>query len=244
MNIVQMKSKIDSIKSRVKGKYYRFKKPSIVKIKGILLSVPENSTKKLEYALYYGYYEDNELKTVVSKLEPNDTVMELGTGLGLLSTFCAKNIGSDRVFTYEANPQLEPIIKQNYALNEVNPQLENCMLGSQSGQENFYVSDNLWDSSKIKYHENLRSIQVNVRSFNDEIKKINPSFLIMDIEGGEYELCQYADFYNVKKLAMELHEDLIGTEKANFVRAKLKDAGFRINKQFSYGLQELFWERN
>lgn len=244
MNIEQIKSKIDSVKTTVRGRYCRFKKPSIVKIKGILLSVPENATKKLEYALYYGYYEDKELKTVVSKIEPQDTVMELGTGLGLLSTFCAKKIGSDKVFTYEANPQLEPIIQQNYALNEVNPQLEICMLGFQLGKEKFYLSDNLWDSSKIQYSENLQAIQVNVRSFNDEIKKINPSFLIMDIEGGEYELCQYADFYNVKKLAMELHEDLIGTEKAKFVKAKLRESGFHLNKQFSYGIQELFWERN
>jgi FkbM family methyltransferase len=170
--------------------------------------------------------------------------MELGTGLGLLSTFCAKKLGNEQVFTYEANPQLEPIIQQNYALNKVSPHLEICMLGSQPGQEDFYLSDNLWDSSNIQYCENLQPIQVTVKAFNDEIKRINPSFLIMDIEGGEYELCQYADFHNVKKLSMELHEDVIGKDKVEFVKSKLKATGFELNEQFSDQQRELFWERS
>lgn len=244
MNIQQAKSAINLIKLRAKGKYYRWKKPAIIKIQGIKIAIPENSTQKLEHALYYGYYEDNELETVISQIEPCDVVMELGTGLGLLSTFCAKKISSERVFTYEANPKLEPIIQQNYALNQVNPNLQICMLGSQAGEKEFYISDNLWDSSKIKYNKNLQEIQVAVKSFNDEIKKINPSFLIMDIEGGEYDLCQYADFHNVKKLAMELHEDLIGTGNAEFVKSKLEANGFRLNQEFSYKERELFWERN
>lgn len=244
MNIKQVKSAINLVRARAKGKYYRWKKPSILKIKGIQIAVPKNSTQELEHALYYGYYENNELKIVMSQIKPHDIVMELGTGLGLLSSFCAKKIGSDRVFTYEANPKLEPIIQQNYALNKVNPNLQICMLGSQAGQANFYISDNLWDSSNIQYNENLQQIDVAVKSFNDEIKKNNPSFLIMDIEGGEYEVCQYADFHNVKKLAMELHEDLIGTEKAELVKSKLKANGFRLNQQLSTQERELFWERN
>jgi len=38
------------------------------------------------------------------------------------------------------------------------------------------------------------------------VQKINPTFLIIDIEGGEDELLKYADFHNVRKLIIELHE--------------------------------------
>lgn len=239
-----IKTKISLAKYHLKNKYYNWKKPSIVNIKGVQIYIPKDVAEDLKQALYCGYYEGNELKIVASQIHPHDIVMELGTGLGLLSIFCAKKIGSDRIFTYEANPKLKSIIQQNYSLNQVSPHLKICILGNESGEKSFYVSDSIWDSSDINYSQALRSIQVPMETFNEEIKKNNPSFLIIDIEGGEYELCQYADFHNVKKLSMELHEYIIGTEKANFVKSKLKEAGFKLNQQFSFGERELFWERN
>ena len=250
-NLKHIKQKLGNIKAsakytiyKLRGEYYNWVKPKIVKIKGIQICVPENIPEDLEEALYYGYYEENELKIIRSQLKPDDIVMELGTGLGLLSTFCASQIGSDRVFTYEANPELKSIIQHNYALNKVSPHLENCMLGDEPKEVTFYVSDSIWDSSNIKYKENLRAVQITVKALNKEIKKINPSFMIIDIEGGEYELFQDIDFHNVKKLAMELHEFIIGSDKAISIKSKLTEAGFKLNEKFSYGGRELFWERN
>ncbi len=235
---------LKSLKSKLKFQYHNWQKSSTIKIKGVQIPVTRNMTMELKKALYGGYYEKYELKTISSQLEPNDVVMELGTGMGLLSSFCARKIGSDRVFTYEANPGLKPLIHQTYCLNKVSPQLEICILGSKPGNQTFYISKNIWDSSIIQYDKQLQPIQVTVKSFNEEIQKINPSFLIMDIEGGEYELCQYADFHHVKKLSMELHESIIGSQKAELVKSKLREAGFRLNEQLSYRQRELFWERN
>lgn len=245
--IKRVKLKVDAAKLYFKSKYYNWQKPSSVTIKGVHLSIPKNPTEDLKQALYCGYYESNELRIISSHLKPEDRVMELGTGLGFLSAFCARKIGNDRVFTYEANPGLKPIIQENYALNKVCPQLKICMLGSEPGEKTFYVSDALWDSSTIEFTENLKPIQVPVKSFNQEIERLNPSFLIVDIEGAEYELCQSTDFHNVKKLSMELHESLIGAEKAEFVKSKLRENGFRENNKYSsrsYQQEELFWERN
>ena len=240
----KVKNKIASTKFNLKGKYLNWIKPEVIRINGIQICVPENIPEDLEQALYYGYYEENELKIISSQLKQDDIVMELGTGLGLLSTFCASQIGSDRVFSYEANPELKSIIQQNYALNKVSPHLENCMLGNELKEVPFYISNSIWDSSNIEYKENLRVVQIPVKALNKEIEEINPSFLIIDIEGGEYELFQDIDFHNVKKLAIELHEYIIGFDKAIFVKSKLTEAGFQLNEEFSYGGRELFWERN
>ncbi len=72
------------------------------------------------------------------------------------------------------------------------------------------------------------AIQIPVKSFNQEIAKINPSFLIIDIEGGEFDLIQNANFGNVKKLVIELHSRIIGQEKVEFVQSKLAEAGFKV----------------
>lgn len=242
----KLKSKVSRILYHLKTgpilAYRQVRQPQVVTIAGIKIPISDRiSGEPLKY-LYMGSYENHELKLVKSQLQQDDLVMELGTGLGLISSYCAKKIGSDRVFTYEANPALEPDILHAYALNKVAPKYEICLLGEQPGQQTFYVGKEFWSSSIIKRDANFQEINVPVKSFNQEVRKINPTFLIIDIEGGEYELLKYADFHNVRKLIIELHERVIGKEKIKFVKSKLKASDFQVVKNISYK-EELFLQR-
>ena len=98
--------------------------PEIVEIEGLKIKIPQSSSDVVRDAIYKGTYEAAELKLVKSKLSKDDVVMDVGTGLGLLSTYCALKIGSNRFFTFEVNPALEQAIKNNYALNRVAQNLE------------------------------------------------------------------------------------------------------------------------
>ena len=120
-------------------------------------------------------YENSELEIVRSQLTSADTVMELGTGLGLISTFCAKRIPSDRVFTFEANPALEPHIRRTYRLNRVRPRLEMCLVGSRNGRRAFHVHDDFWASTTVSFYSRTKTIIVPVTSFNDEVRPIQPT---------------------------------------------------------------------
>ncbi|MBH8575045.1 FkbM family methyltransferase [Nostocaceae cyanobacterium CENA369] len=244
INISQLKNKADRFLQRTKITYYDWKKPQLVKINGITVPVIDNVPRELQEALYAGTYEKYELKIVESQLQQNDVVMELGTGIGLVSSFCAKKIGNNRVFTYEANPVLKPVIWNTYTLNNVSPNLEMCMLGENVGEQTFYIAKGFWESSIVPYQDGLQPINVPVKSFNEEVKKVNPSFLILDIEGGEYEFFHYANLHNIQKIAMELHKRIIGAEKANFVRSKLIASGFQLNEKISFRGRELFWEKH
>lgn len=155
-------------------------------------------------------YEKPEARIVQHALKPNDIVLELGTGLGFISALCAKNVGSERIYTFEANPALEPIIQKNYILNDVSPHLEICLLGEADGEVTFYLMKNFWSSSIVKRHSRARSIQVPMRSFNDEVQRIRPSFLIIDIEGGESDFIRYARLDGISKVCIELHPHVIG----------------------------------
>ncbi|MBD2482374.1 FkbM family methyltransferase [Planktothrix sp. FACHB-1365] len=243
----QVFNSLNSLKGHafITAKFFlnELKKSQFVTIKGIKIPIIEDLPENTLKALYGGYYERFELKVIGQTLEASDRVLELGTGLGLISSFCAKKIGNDRVFTYEANPGLEPIIRQTYALNHVSPHLKLCILGKEIGEQTFYVSESLWDSSLLEYSPDLQAVQVPVKCFNEEVKIVDPSFLVLDIEGGEYEFFQYANLHNIRKISMELHEDLIGEEKAEFVRSHLTLSGFTLNLDFSYRDRELFWER-
>lgn len=48
-------------------------------------------------SIYLGLYERLEARVVMATLQADDRVLELGSGIGYLSTLCARRIGSDRV---------------------------------------------------------------------------------------------------------------------------------------------------
>lgn len=223
-------------------KYWHWRSPKYRTIKGIKIPIGKHiSTDILEY-IYLGSYETYELHLVELNLCQDDVVMEIGAGIGLISSYCAHKIGSNRVFAYEANPELESPIYNTYSLNNISPHLEISLIGNQEGKQTFYIEPSFWRSSTRPTTHQAKAIDIPVKSFNKEIKKINPSFLIIDIEGGEYELLKYADFYNVRKIMIELHPNLLNSEQIDFVKSKLNQAGFKINRKLS-GNEELFLEK-
>ena len=227
-------SSMEKLKVKALIGYRKLTRPEIINIGGIRIPVDEEASGGLLNAFYGGYYERDELRLVKCTLQPDDVVMELGTGIGLLSAYCAAKIGSERVFTYEANPSLKDKIRSTYRLNHVSPSVEFCILGDRCGEQTFYPSKNFWASSTIQRNSRNHAIRVPMKSFNEETRRINPTFLIMDIEGGEYELMQYADLHNIRNVLMELHRGFIGEEKADFVLSALQKSGFRINEELSH----------
>src|SRR2546425_11253511 len=73
---------------------------------------------QVERTVSRGRYEQDEFRLIEQVLSPGDVVLEVGAGLGLVSAYCAKRLGSSRVFAYEANPDLEACIRETYSLNE------------------------------------------------------------------------------------------------------------------------------
>ncbi len=146
-------------------------------------------------------------------------------------TFCAKKIGSERVFTFEANPALSSLIKETYDLNEVSSNevssnFENCLVADHNGAQTFYISKAFWGSSIIP-SPSAAPIQITTRSFNDELKRIKPTFLIVDIEGGEWELSHYMQLEGVRKIVIETHPWKIGEDKNLLVEKAFENAGFK-----------------
>lgn len=213
----------------------------IVEIAGMRIQIPAIASPVIRESLYSRTYEQAELELVKAHLQADDRVMEVGTGLGLLSSYCAKVVGNQQGFTFEANPALESAIRRNYALNQVNPHLEIQLVGEQTGTGRFYVGQNFWSSSILNRAQGARPIEVPICSFNQMIREINPTFLILDIEGGEYELVKYADFHQVKKLVIELHSWVLQPEQLQFVQDRLAWAGFELVHAASD--EELYYER-
>lgn len=213
-------------RKRILRTYRRWRRPRVIRHVGVRLAIDREIPPEILEFLHSGEYERGETKALRRHLRPDDVVMELGTGIGFVSLICARRIGPERVFSFEANPALEPLIRRNYELNRLHPELAICILGEGEGEADFYVHDLYWISSTRPGLPDTRRVRVPCRRLNDEIRRIDPTFLIMDIEGGEADVLRIIDFHHIRKIAMELHTDWIGPEATEAIFRRLREAGF------------------
>lgn len=211
---------------------------------GLKIPVTGALSDNLCAAIYDGYYESAELGAFSKNLSEDDIVLEVGAGIGFLSAYCAAAIGSDRVFAYEANPKMEPLIRSVYAANNVMPHLRIGVLGNQEGSVNFFVTKDFWASSLIEPSMPHETVEVPVYPLNDEIRRISPTFLIMDIEGGEFELLSSINFGTIRKISCELHTDVLGQDKIDHMKEIMFRADFKTREDHSIvipGVKEILF---
>lgn len=198
----------------------------------------------MRQTLYRKDYEQHELRILQQVLRAGDRVMELGSGMGLLSIVCAKKLGDANVATFEGNPEMEPIIRANYDVNGVNPSLTMAMVGPAAGQAKFHIRPNFWASSSHDGRaEGSRTVIVPVRALDDELARFRPNFLIVDIEGGEKDLFDLTELSGVRKLLIEVHPDLITAQGVTKVLVRLASIGFAVQRDISTE-RELFLARS
>ena len=230
---------------RESTRYFRYfgrllTRPSTISIHGIQLPIPDDSSEQYRKSLYRERHERRLALMIAAKLQPEDIVLEMGSGRGCLSTLCAKTIGSDRVFTFEANPALIPFIQSVYSLNAVSPKLENAAVGTAEGTVSFYVNNARSDSSSLLDEagkgEEIQTRQVDV---NKLLSVIKPTFLVVDIEGAEDSVLRAAKLDGVRIIALELHKHLGEECIANLI-ATIKAQGFNEHRRLSTSGRKLF----
>ena len=132
---------------------YAVHKPRWSEHCGVMLPVNQRGVSPLAAkAIFTKGYERREFEITRKTIAEDDIVMEVGAGIGFLSTVFAKHIGSERVFAYEANPELIGLIQSTYKVNYVNPCLKNVVLAQGNGKREFYIADEFWASSAHRQH--------------------------------------------------------------------------------------------
>ena len=216
-------------------------------IAGVYIPLSKHISNNVKEAMFDGGYETAELRTIAANLAPEDRILEIGTGIGLISTFCAKRVGSERVFTFEANPDLAPLIQAVYARNGVAPKLEFCVLGKGEGEAVFYIHDDFWSSSLYQRSQGAKKVCIPRRDLNELLTQLRPTFLIMDIEGGESEIFEMINLEGINKIAVELHTAVIGQARVDDILNRLATEGFVVDWRYSASIngfkEELFLSR-
>ncbi len=191
-----------------------------------------------------GTYECEEISIIKSKLETADIVLELGTGIGFIAACCAKIAGNENVYTYEANPYLEEVVKEVFEKNNVHPNFQIVLLGDKNKSNEFVPKNDFLFSSQKSGGEFAKKITVPLLDLNETIRQCAPTYLVMDIEGNEIDVFAIIDFQTIVKVQFELHPSLLKPTDIDFIFQKLADHRFVKDNRISTDKNYYFEKEN
>ena len=199
---------------------------SVVAIDGISMRIDPRMSPMNVRKLAEGRHTQHERELLAGALHEGDRVLELGGGIGMVAIECARRIGSEAVTSYEANPELESLIRENYSLNGVSPDLRIAMVGEAEGSRSFHVSAKFSQSSIYDVGQADHAVEVPVHDFARVMAELRPTALVVDIQGAERELFRWGRFDGVRLILVEMHPHIVGLAGMLAIRRRLRAEGF------------------
>ncbi|TDR36531.1 FkbM family methyltransferase [Aquamicrobium defluvii] len=182
--------------------------------------------REIRKGVFHREYEKQERHLIRTlDLSPSDRVLDLGTCVGVVAITAAKLVGSKNVQTHEANPALEPIIRKNFALNNVDPALHMVAVTKDGRDIELHLQKRVFSSSVFP-RDSKGAISVKSVAISDIINAFGPTIISMDVEGAEAEIVDATDFPGVRAAMLEVHPHVIGELKAKAVLDRFASLGF------------------
>ncbi|WP_299349479.1 FkbM family methyltransferase [uncultured Shimia sp.] len=186
-----------------------------------------------------GKYERKELEAGTALLREDDRIIEMGAGLGVVGGYLAYSKPTVELWSFEANPNLIPHIEEIYGLNDLGPRARvsnNVVLTEDDLPETirFHIYGCYLGSSLFDRPDKPRpSVEVPTFAWSEICESYKPTFLLMDIEGGELDFLENADLSGLRTVVIEFHPDRYGIDGMKRCKRILRGAGFEPNKELS-----------
>lgn len=192
----------------------------------LVLCDPKRVPRSVATAIVKGTYEAPEMKLVSAAIQHGDRIVELGTGVGVISLLCNRLAGQGNVHSYEANASLKSIIYENFRLNGLEPSLTLKAVTADGQPLDFFHNDNIISSSAYDRGLDADKRTISSVSIHDVVAKHKPTVLVIDIEGGEIDLLPAANLDGVRELIIELHPHIVGENATHEFISSLLKRGF------------------
>lgn len=191
---------------------------------------PRLTTGRVRGAIKAETYERKECEAVMRMVQDGDVVLELGSGIGYMSSLIATHKQVRALHTYEANPNLIPYIRAIHAANKVaNVTLHNALLSDGPGDPvPFYIRQNFLSSSMERDANDDKIVSTEMIEQHDihaVLAALKPTVLVCDIEGAEAQLLPAADLSCLRVAIVELHPQWIGQRGVQAVFDTMHRAG-------------------
>ncbi len=216
-----------------------------IKHVGVRIPLDESIfSETLLEAILTGKYERKEAAELGKIIEPGERILEIGGGIGFMSTLAARHPNTASVRVFEANPNLIPFIQKIHALNGVdNVEVFNAVLVNTPASDTteFYLRENFWASSLSPKPFGYKSVvNVPVKSFSAQVDEYRPTLIVCDIEGGEHDLFLNANLAGVNKIYVEIHQRVLGRKGIKSLFDAFSARNFHYDQWHSSGSVILF----
>lgn len=188
---------------------------------------------RVRQSLYSERYERGEVFALLAHLDATDRVVEFGSGLGLLTILAARRAGSHRVWSYEANPRLLPLIREHCRLNGVEPHLRHGAVGVGLGSAVLHLGEEHSSSSILEPATTAVRTVVPRLDAAEEVERFRPTFLVVDVEGGEAEIIPRIAWEGIDKLLLEIHPEVLPSGEEGRILRHLSAQGLRVDRAVS-----------
>ena len=199
-------------------------------------------TDRSRAQLFFGLYEGAEQRLARRRLDPAETVVELGTSIGFVSSVAMRATGASRLIGVEANPGLLDLARRNVMSNcsgvEVDIVHGAISYGHALGDEVPFSTGGLHTGSRMT-PDGATSFVAPAMTLASVLERydISSYTLIADIEGAEADvfLNDQAALRGCRQALVELHSTTAGSAQLSIadVRTLAVEAGFRVT--YAYG---------
>ncbi|RDJ24091.1 FkbM family methyltransferase [Bosea caraganae] len=226
-------SVLDRVGCKLKGTFREMRGAQIVSNDGIRLIVDRDQLKDdaIIRALLFDRHERTEAALVKYCLRPGDRVLELGSGVGFITMLCARICGAANVVTLEGNPTMHALLVRNLAMNRYAVDARQSVVSLDGGPVTFHLSESLVSSSMLDRGD-AAAETVPSTSFRDLLAEIEPTVVIMDIEGSEIDLLGTCPMPSVRAIGVETHPQIVGEDAIAAMDRRLAALGFQVDERF------------
>lgn len=193
-------------------------------------------SRKIFQQIWRKKYEVPEITAILALVRVGDRVLELGSGLGIVSSLTARAAEGVKVRSYEGNPDLIPFITNLHQLNGVrNVELRNEILlpNPVAPTIEFLTHRSFAESSILSHGAIVRRVQVPCSDFNVAVAEFRPDIFVCDIEGGEELLFKDVRLEGIRAVIIELHPAVISREAIKRVYDTCAAAGLYARPELS-----------
>jgi FkbM family methyltransferase len=154
-------------------------------------------------------HDPEEIRTALALARRGERVLVAGGGLGGTSLLLAAYLGIRSVVTYEANPSLASLARDNVGNPGHQLIFRNAAVSTYTGEIELHLTQH-WAMSSVnremaEHHGITGSVRVPCVDINEALRTERCTGMLLDIEGGEHEILPHLDFELLRFLAVELH---------------------------------------
>lgn len=210
-------------------------------IDDVVLEIPDALLNpRLADKMAAGKYEASEARAARMRIKKDHRVLELGGGVGYISSICAQITDPANIITVEANPNTLNVIRNNLDLNDASAAklIHAAVVNNTQDFETvaFRVGNVFWGSSIAQTDSATdKIVEVPTIGLFDLFESHRPHVVIMDIEGAEEHLFDQKWPRFIRQVILEIHPNLYGNSTIKTIVDCMSKSGMTYDPGCSRG---------